>query len=314
MLDKAKIDSLAAENNFVGNTLEKVLRLVDILKYFQRNPLTRDTFALKGGTAINLTFFDLPRLSVDIDVDYDSDEDRETMLASRQAIKDSLGRYMASQRYSLEMGSKSRFSLDSEVYAYQNRHGQKERLKLEVNYSLRMHLFPLEKRVICPLLGEDTTEILMLAPMEIFAAKINALLSRAAVRDLYDTYNLISSGMAERFDRELFRKSIIFYTAISQKVIPSAYSFKEFQAISSLQLKTDLLPVIHKGVFVDLNQMKQVVTSYLESLLILESGDRAFLENFSQGNYRPSLLFPDHPEIVKRIEEHPMAVWKMQKM
>lgn len=37
-------------------------------------------FALHGGTAINLFFRDLPRLSVDIDLTYIPIEDRETTL------------------------------------------------------------------------------------------------------------------------------------------------------------------------------------------------------------------------------------------
>lgn len=36
----------------------------------EQNAATRDCLALKGGTAINLTIFNLPRLSVDIDLDF----------------------------------------------------------------------------------------------------------------------------------------------------------------------------------------------------------------------------------------------------
>ncbi len=44
--------------------------------------IARETaFALKGGTAINLFFRDMPRLSVDIDLTYLPIEDRETSLA-----------------------------------------------------------------------------------------------------------------------------------------------------------------------------------------------------------------------------------------
>ncbi len=46
--------------------------------------------ALKGGTAINLTVFDLPRLSVDIDLDYCGDESREVMLRRRNEITGNL--------------------------------------------------------------------------------------------------------------------------------------------------------------------------------------------------------------------------------
>lgn len=47
--------------------MEKVTRLSDVLEYLNTNPILKETLALKGGTAINLTIFNLPRLSVDID-------------------------------------------------------------------------------------------------------------------------------------------------------------------------------------------------------------------------------------------------------
>ncbi|MDD2402247.1 MAG: nucleotidyl transferase AbiEii/AbiGii toxin family protein, partial [Clostridia bacterium] len=60
----------AEELDFIRDTLEKVTRLADILEYLNTNPLLKKGLALKGGTAINLTIFNLPRLSVDIDMDY----------------------------------------------------------------------------------------------------------------------------------------------------------------------------------------------------------------------------------------------------
>lgn len=51
----------AGEPGFVRDTLEKVTRLAYILEYFNTYPLLREGLALKGGTAINLTIFNLPR-------------------------------------------------------------------------------------------------------------------------------------------------------------------------------------------------------------------------------------------------------------
>ena len=44
---------------------------------------TESAFALKGGTAINLFYRDMPRLSVDIDLAYLPIEDRATSLKSK---------------------------------------------------------------------------------------------------------------------------------------------------------------------------------------------------------------------------------------
>ena len=59
-----------------------------------------------------------------------------------------------------------------------------------------------------------------LAVLEIFAGKINALLSRTAPRDLYDVYNIIKAGFfQEKNERDMLRKAVVFYRAISQKEI-----------------------------------------------------------------------------------------------
>ena len=45
---------------------------------------------MKGGTALNLFIFDLPRLSVDIDFNYIGQHDRDTMLMERPLIEQAL--------------------------------------------------------------------------------------------------------------------------------------------------------------------------------------------------------------------------------
>ena len=67
---KQALNVIAKEQGFIRDNLEKVMRLVDILKYFHGSKLLSKTLVLKGGTAINLTIFELPRLSVDIDLDF----------------------------------------------------------------------------------------------------------------------------------------------------------------------------------------------------------------------------------------------------
>lgn len=58
-----KIGKQARELGFIRDTLEKVLRLSEILYFINYDPLLSASLALKGGTAINMTIFNLPRLS-----------------------------------------------------------------------------------------------------------------------------------------------------------------------------------------------------------------------------------------------------------
>jgi predicted nucleotidyltransferase component of viral defense system len=138
----------AVELGFVRDTLEKVTRLADVLEYLNTNPVLKDSLALKGGTAINLTIFNLPRLSVDLDMDYLITNSREEMLESREVINSTINRYMLSQGYSMSPKTKIPHSLDSWVYDYQGASGNKDNIKIEINYSLRSHVLEAEERPI----------------------------------------------------------------------------------------------------------------------------------------------------------------------
>lgn len=80
-------------------------------------------------------------------------------------------------------------------------------IKIELNYSLRAHILEPVHRRILPEAFDDGMTIRMVAPMEIFAAKGNALISRAAARDLYDWGNLIR--FVEIYSLCLLRKIIL---------------------------------------------------------------------------------------------------------
>ena len=308
---KAELAEKAREMNFIRDTLEKVVRLTEILDYMGSNPLMKNQLVLKGGTAINLTVFRLPRLSVDIDLDFCSDEGRDDMLTQREHITNDLKLYMQTQGYSLSPQSKTRHSLDSFVFNYVNLGGMRDNIKVEINYSLRCHLYEPEK--VSVLFGVIHMEhpVTVLPAIELFAAKINALLSRSAARDLYDTYNMVHLKLFDDSELTELRRAIVFYTAISQEEVPEQYKVSAIDRITIRKIRTDLLPVIQKGQFIELEQMKAEVKTFLERLLVLTEQEQEFLRLFSQKEYCPELLFDD-AQIVARIRNHPMALWKMQ--
>lgn len=137
--DRIALGREAKELGFVRDTYEKVCRLVDILAFFERDPLLADALALKGGTAINLTIFSLPRLSVDIDLDLANNLPREEMLAQRRHISEHIKKYMAASGYTLNPRTKEYHALDSYVFEYLNAGGMKDNIKIEINYMMRPH-------------------------------------------------------------------------------------------------------------------------------------------------------------------------------
>ena len=146
--DRLTLGRMAKELGFPRDTLEKVCRLADVLKFMESDELLSEGIALKGGTAINLTIFDLPRLSVDIDLDYCRSIEREKMLVDRGIITDKISKYMMANGYVLSPKSKSYHALDSFVYEYVNCGGTKDNLKIEINYMLRCHVLPVARREV----------------------------------------------------------------------------------------------------------------------------------------------------------------------
>ena len=84
--NKIELEKVAKETGFIRDNLEKVVRLSNILEFLVSNDSLKRKLVLKGGTAINLTVFDMPRLSVDIDLDYCCNSDKETMMSDRAVI------------------------------------------------------------------------------------------------------------------------------------------------------------------------------------------------------------------------------------
>ncbi len=299
----------AEELGFVRDTLEKVTRLADILEYLNTNPILKDSLALKGGTAINLTIFNLPRLSVDIDLDYLITNSREEMLESREVINTTIDRYMVSQGYSKNPKTKNPHSLDSWVYDYLGASGNRDNIKIEINYSLRSHVLEAEERPIITEHFSSEYKVKSLAPIEIYGSKINALLSRAAARDLYDARNMIHFGLFDESEEELLRKCVVFYAAVSAKDINKTFDTKAIDSITQRKIKTDLLPVIKRKDDFELESAKKLVKEYISDLMVLTKEEKEFLDRFENGEYAPELLFDDK-EILDRIKNHPMAIWK----
>jgi predicted nucleotidyltransferase component of viral defense system len=299
-----------AENmGFVRDTLEKVLRIADILEYLNTNPLLQESLALKGGTAINLTIFNLQRLSVDIDLDYLKNDSRDEMLKNREKINSVIDRFMVLQGYTKSPKSKTPYSLDSWVYKYKNAGGNSDNIKLEINYSLRSHIFCAEERSIITEYFSSDYQIKSLTSIEIYASKINALLNRAAARDLYDISNMIKFRLFDEKEKIILKKGVIFYAAISSKKINKKFDTNAVDSISKHKIRTDLLPVIRKNNNFDLNSAKKIVKEYIDNLMILQKNEVEFLERFENNEYAPELLFDDQ-KILARIKAHPMALWK----
>jgi hypothetical protein len=183
-------------------------------------------------------------------------------------------------------------------------------VKIELNYSLRAHILEPVCKNILPEIFNDGTQIHTLAPIELFAAKGNALISRAAARDLYDWNNLIANNLfADK--RELFRKCFVFYATISAEIVNCHFDTKIIDSLKFDKIRRDLFPVLSKKDNFNLEERKQQAKKYITNLMQLTESEQEYICRFIKKEYRPELLFED-TAIVERLREHPMALWKCQ--
>lgn len=310
--NKRQLQKEADKYHYVRDTYEKVVRLVDILSYIRSESFLFNNLALKGGTAINLTIFNLPRLSVDIDLDFTTNSSRDEMMQTRKQIKSLLVNYLETNGYQLGKDTREHHALDSIKAIYINAGGNLDAIKIEINYMLRAHVYEpiIVKTQNYGLIGE--VDIRVLNPVEIFGSKLVALMTRSTPRDLYDFLYMINANIFNDLEIQKIKKCSVFYRAISNEDGIFDFNLNNLDSITQNQIKRFLIPVINAKEFFSLLEAKQVVIDFFDKHFLLDENESKFLEEFKQRKYIPELLYSD--EELTRIQNHPMAIWKTRSL
>ena len=182
--------------------MRQVELLVRTLPYIAR----QDVFALKGGTAINLFYRDMPRLSVDIDLTYLPIEDRETTLigidAALDHIRDDLLKNFRGIDVQRIAGGGNN---DTRVLV---RQGATE-IKIETSPVARGTVHPPELRAVTDGVAEafGFAETKVVSFEDLFGGKLHAAVDRQHPRDLFDVKLLYDN---EGLTDALFRTFLIY--------------------------------------------------------------------------------------------------------
>ena len=126
------------------------------------DPDLKGKLALKGGTAINLTSVDLPHLSVDIDLDFTENLSKEEIEKEKSKLSKRLTDYMWQEGYLLNAEPRRHYALASYSFAYINNAGNRDSIKVEINFMDRCHILSLEHKGIMGKGVIDGFEILVL--------------------------------------------------------------------------------------------------------------------------------------------------------
>jgi predicted nucleotidyltransferase component of viral defense system len=305
--------SEAENTGFRPEIIEKVSLLLRLLEGFQIHPFLKGRLALKGGTALNLFEFNVPRLSVDIDLNYIGAVDLEKMQGERpkveQAVKAVCEREGLSVRRlpSDHAGGKWRL-------AYRSAIGETGTLALDVNYMFRIPLWAPVVRDSHPVGSLRAAGILMMDIHELAAGKLVALLARHSVRDLFDSHQLLCQAS---LDAEDLRIGFVAYGGMNRMDWREASV--EDVSFETGEIRNQLVPVLRSSRLAEAEdlgawseRLVEETRQALSAVLPLSALEMEFLDRLNgTGEIAPSLLTSDQ-DLAERIANHPLIKWKAQ--
>lgn len=258
------------------------------------------TFALKGGTAINLFVRDMPRLSVDLDLVFpDHSLPRDAALARiNDAIRQSAERLNARgfQTHTLATANAGETKLLV-------RRGKIE-VKVEVNFVMRGTVRPVRTAALTPA-ARDTLlaelEIPVVSLEDVYGGKLVAAMDRQHPRDLFDVMQLFAhEGITPGI-----RRAFVVYLAshnrpVHEVLFPAMRDIgqefeRNFRGMTTEPVELDALLAARERMVQELHSS-------------LDADERRFLLSLVNGQ-------PEWPLLgIAHAEQLPGIRWKLQNL
>lgn len=307
------LQRIAGETGLQAATLEKVLRLMDVLQEIARDPILAERLVLKGGTALNVFHLGLDRLSVDIDLNYIGALDRAAMEADRPQVDAALGRLLTAQGYAIRRQPDDHAG-GKWIARFGSALGGAATLEVDVNYMSRQPLFGVVRMASIDLGGAQVTDIPVLDLHEVVAGKLVALIDRQAARDLFDARRILD---IPGLDWSLIKAAVLAYGASGRRDWRLA-SINDIGG-DPRELRQKLAICLPRerfagegGVEPWIEESVALCRERLAPLFELTAGETAFLDGvLDHGVIDPSGLAVSR-EIEARIAAMPMLAWKCQ--
>ena len=299
------ISEIGRKTGLDAVNLEKVLRLKEVLKEFARHPFLPGKLVLKGGTAINLFLFSLPRLSVDIDLNYVGQVERDGMREERPEVERAVGQVCSGLGYQLQPGVNDHALLEYHL-GFTNHAGRRDHVQVEINFLMRVCALPPATREAARLADESQCRFPVLATEELMAGKLKAMIERGHPRDVYDLYQFARARV--RHDAELLRKFTVLFASTLNRDLRE-YKPARYTRIDQTDIQRLLYPLLPANERPNKEEMVDAIMPLLAPVLDYQK-EKAYLDAMAVGRYQPDLLFAEFPQIVERLARHPALLWK----
>ncbi len=268
---------------------DQVSLLLDILPIVAK----RKCFALKGGTALNLFIWEMPRLSVDIDLVYlpisDRDEAMKNISTNLALIKDDLEKILRI-KVVLTDNAKLVCSKGGTI------------VKIEVNTIIRGSLFDVKEMEVVDVVQDDFGKFAVISVLdksEIYGGKICAALDRQHPRDIFDVSKILNEGKGDV--NEKIKDAFIFYLLSHNRPMNEILFSKINDKKTDFKNQFEGM-VKEKFDYEDFIKFSKLLREKISNLF--SEKDKKFILSFKQGK-------PDWSLFVKDISQYPSIKWKM---
>jgi len=278
-------------------------------------PYLKNRLVLKGGTALNLFYFDqIPRLSVDIDLNYIGQLNRADMMKERPLIHDAIQQIMLQNQYE-QYRNPSHHAGDKMVWRYPSLLGQKGNLEIDLNYMYRQPLWPVQQQAT-KLITRSHVAFPVLDIHELAAGKLSALLTRTASRDLFDAHHLLTKC---DLDNTKLRFAFVVYLGMTE-LNPDTLSQALIQ-YDAIEIRNRLLPVSKQNTLPRspneirawAEELAKNVKVSLGQIIPLHENELDFISQIRNAGKINASLITDDIELQNIVNHHPALLWAAQR-
>jgi len=301
----------AESTGFKAEMVEKVLHMLNLLTTLNSHPFLKGKWVLKGGTALNLFVFDLPRLSVDIDLNYIGALNREEMLTDRPKVEQAAQAVFSREGFTTKRvpdehaGGKWRLS-------YQSFTGQSGNLEVDLNYMFRQPLWDIRAADSPPLGDFNAKSIPVLDLHELAAGKLAALLARGKARDLFDCHRILNM---DDLERDRLRIAFVVYGGMNRKDWRTV-SIEDVD-FDAAELARQLIPNLHIRAIPEQGSPAEYGAHLVEEcrkalsvVLPFTDAEREFLDLLLDKGKIDSTILTADTALQQRIQSQPLLEWK----
>jgi len=304
VLSLRSLQKLQRDTGFNINFLEKVHHITRILSGIFSHKQIRENVALKGGTALNFIYLDVPRLSVDLDLNFIGAVEKEEMLRKRAEVSKEILKLADSLGYKVSKRPES-YIMERLLLKYRMLSGLSDSIRLEINYLDRVPVIKIIHKTFDHIFDLEKFKVITYTIEEIAAMKTKAMVERLYARDILDIYNISQL----KLDNVMLKKLMILYILMARKKPDINDLISKIKEYNDKEMIKAIKPFIREGQERSLDPVliKRSVESFFKTVFVLDDSDLEFIESLKSGKLNLKILF-GRLDFNPRAEKHPPLI------